>query len=246
MKTIITISFSLLILAASCTGSRVQADEAPDHYSYNETGKGPDISVRFTKGEAHNHPLFAIWAETTDGKYLQTLYVSESVGKGIFLHGDASEGKWLPGEIRRPASLPVWSHKRNIQAPDGLYIPSPETPVPDAFTGPTPPKNFELSVRMDSTPPEQFYIYMEINQTWDWNEYWTNNKFPDDDEYKTSCQPALVYRGLADINKRTEFPLELYGRSQESGKDGNIYHDLETMTTALHIAEKIEVRVSNE
>ena len=39
---------------------------------------------------------------------------------------------------------------------------------------------------------------MEINQNWDWNEYWTNDKYPDDENYKMSCQPALVYEAVID------------------------------------------------
>lgn len=241
MRTIVILSTALLIIAGSCTGAKVPVTDTPDYYNYNEAGKGPELTISLIKGKAHNHPLYAIWAETTDGRFLQTIYVSESIGKGVFLHGDASSGKWLPGEIRRPAALPYWSHRRNIQAPDGLYIPTPETAIPDAYTGATPPKGFELTAWLDSVPPDQFYVYMEINQTWDWNEYWTNNKYPDDDEYKTSCQPALVYRTLVDLNDGTEFPMILFGRSHESGKDGKIYKDIETMTTALHIADEITV-----
>jgi len=242
-RTSILLVSVVLLAAISCTGSKVPADEGPDYYYYNEKGKGPLISVTFKKGSEHNHPLFAIWAENLNGDFIQTLYVSESIGKGIFQHGDASTGKWLAGEIRRPAALPVWSHKRNIQAPDGLYIPTKATAIPDAYTGPTPPKNFELSTRLDSVPPDKFYIYLELNQTWDWNEYWTNNKFPEDNEYKTSCQPALVYRALVDPEQGSVFPMTLIGRSQESGKDGNIYNDLETMTTALQIAKEITISI---
>jgi len=243
-----TLSFAVLfpvLLAGSCSGSRVPVDETPDYYNYNASAKGPELVISFKKGKAHNHPLFAIWAETTDGRFIQTLYVSESIGKGVFQHGDASSGMWLPGEIRRPAALPFWSHSRNIQAPDGLFVPTPETAIPDAYTGPTPPGNFYLNVRMDTLPPAQFYVYMEINQTWDWNEYWTNNKYPDDDEYKTSCQPALVYRTLVDPDEAGEFPMILYGRSHESGRDGKIYKDLETMSTALHIADEIVVSLKD-
>ena len=84
----------------------------------------------------------AIWVEDTSGKYIQDLYVAESIAKGVFRHGIGSEGKWKPGEIRRPAALPYWGHKRGIKADDGLYIPSAKNPLPDAYTGATPTESF--------------------------------------------------------------------------------------------------------
>jgi len=234
-----------VFIALSCTTSQLPSEEAPDTYSYNPQGQGPALEVEMVQGEAHNHPLMAIWMETTGGKFLQTLYVSESIGKGVFRHGDASHGFWQPGEIRRPAALPFWSHRRGIRASDGLYLPTPSDPVPDAFTGPTPPGNFILKVRTIEPVSDSVRIYFEINQTWDWNEYWTNNKYPDDQEYKSSCQPALVYASpplnLEDTGR--EYDLTVIGRSHHSGLTGELYHDLETMTTALHIADEIRVRV---
>ncbi len=180
-------------LSVACTTSRVPVDEVPEHISSNPEGTGPELEIEMIRGEGHNHPLMAIWAEDLNGGFLQTLYVSESIGKGIFKHGDSSRGFWMPGEIRRPAALPYWSHRRGIMAVDGLYIPTPSDPIPDAYTGPTPGKSFILHTRLDETGPGQVRILFEINQTWDWNEYWTNNRFPEDEEYKTSCQPAVVY-----------------------------------------------------
>ncbi len=90
----------------------------------------------------------------------------------------------------------------------------------------------------------KFRVLFEINQTWDWNEFWTNNKFPDDEEYKTSCQPALVYLAIIDLhNPEDEYVMEIIGRSHHSGANGELYGDLETLTTALHIAEEIVVRI---
>ncbi|HDR68313.1 MAG TPA: hypothetical protein ENN61_04600 [Bacteroidaceae bacterium] len=240
------IFFTILVasLMVSCKTSRVPVDESPEHFTYNPAGEGPEIEIEFTRGKKHNHPLMAIWIEDTEGQFIQTLYVAESIGKGIFRHGDTSEGFWKPGEIRRPAALPYWSHRRGIKADDGLYIPSPRNPVADAYTGPTPGKSFILHTRLNEPVPQKFYVLFELNQTWDWNEYWTNNKFPDDDEYKTSCQPAIVYSALVDLeNPQKECEMQIIGRSHESGANGELYDDLHTLTTALQIAEKIIVRI---
>jgi hypothetical protein len=234
----------LTSLTVACTTSKVPVDEVPDHISSNPEGTGPKLEIEMVSGEGHNHPLMAIWAEDPDGRFLQTLYVSESIGKGIFKHGDSSRGFWMPGEIRRPAALPYWSHQRGIQAEDGLYTPTPSNPIADAYTGPTPEKSFILHTRLDEEVTDKVRILFEINQTWDWNEYWTNNKYPDDEEYKTSCQPAVVYAVDVDlINPQPEYTMNVIGRSHHSGANGELFDDLQTLTTALHIAEEIIVRI---
>lgn len=238
-------SIILGILVFSCRGTQVQ-NLPPDEYMYNSMASGPEIEISFVKGEAHNYPLMAIWAEDEAGNFIQTIYVSESIGKGVFKRGDASTGRWLPGEIRRPASLPYWAHRRDVRASDGLYVPDPRDPVPDAFTGPTPPADFVIRARLESAEKRILTLYFEINQTWDWNEYWTNNKFPDDAEYKTSCQPALVYSTMIDLDRpRDEYFFKVIGHSHWSGKTGELFTDLSTITTALDIAKEISVRVKN-
>jgi hypothetical protein len=241
MKT--TVYLLAILFLTACTSGKVQNIPA-EELSYNLNGTGTALEISFRAGKAHNHPLMAIWAEDMEGNYLQTIYVAKSIGKGIFEHGDASTGKWMPGEIRRPAALPVWAHKRGIRADDGLFIPSVKNPVPDAYTGATPSGSFTMSVRMDNVQDKPFVLYFEINQTWDWNEYWTNNKYPDDSEYKTSCQPALVYKAEVDPGRKEEVVrFEVIGHSHYSGSDGKIYDTLNTLTTALNITEEITVKV---
>ena len=244
MKTYTYIVFTILLLTTACKTTRVPENEVPYSFTMNSRATGPQLQVEYMRGEAHNHPLMAVWIEDENGKYIQTLFVAESIGKGVFGHGDASTGKWLPGEIRRPAALPVWSHSRGVLEEDGYYIPTSKTPIADTYTGATPMKSFILDTRLDTPGPEKFYVMFEINQTWDWNEYWTNNKFPDNEAYKSSCQPSLIYKALVDLNSdANEYTLEVVGRGHYAGEDGNIYTDLETMTTALNITREVKVRV---
>ena len=241
-KIIFTLPLALLLF--SCTNTRVPVEETPEQLVSNPGGQGTALEIEMTKGEGHNHPLMAIWIETMDGSFVQTLYVAESIGKGVFQHGDPSRGFWMPGEIQRPAALPYWSHRRGIRSENGLYLPTPTSPVPDAYTGPTPGQSFILNTRLDEAGLKKFNVLFEINQTWDWNEYWTNNKYPDDEEYKTSCQPALVYRATIDLeNPQEDYEMKIIGRSHHSGASGELYTDLETFTTALHIADGIIIRI---
>jgi len=243
MKPYSMIIIALLFLTA-CKSGRVQ--EAPQimNLSANPTGTGPGLSLEFRKGIAHNHPSFVLWAEGMDGKYLQTLFITKAVGTSIYEHGDPSSGHWEPGEIRRPASLPYWAHKRGVKEKDGLYVPSIENPMADAYTGATPPGDFNLSARFDKNPPPKFRILFEINQTWDWNEFWTNNKYPDDDEYKTSCQPAVVYMATVDMNDGVSaYTMEAIGHSHYAGRTGELFTDLGTLTTALEIVNNLTVNL---
>ncbi len=235
---------SFITIYDGCRSIRVAAEYRTDTLYTNTGGNGDLLEIHFRRGSEHNHPLMVIWIEDTTGCYIQTLYVAESMAKGVFEHGDKSTGKWLPGSIRRPAALPVWAHKRGVKEADGLYIPAQDTPIPDAYTGATPQAHFVLFARTDNPLPNNFIIYFEINQTWDWNNYWTNNKFPDNDEYKTSCQPALVYRARLNGNDIGEkINLELVGHSHYSGYNGVIYDDLGTITTAKNITESISIKL---
>ena len=239
------LSFLLIITGYRCSGSRKTTENEPvEIISTNINGTGLSINVDFLKGESHNHPLMAIWIEDKDGRYIETLYVAESIGTGIFQHGNKSSGQWQAGPIRRPAALPYWGHQRGIKADDGLYIPTPESPMPDAVTGPTPAGNFTLQSKATGLTPDEFRLLLEINQSWDWNKYWTNNKFPDDVNYKTSSQPSLIYAATIDINAPTrEYIMIPIGHGHYSGLDGSLTTNLSTLTTALNIAKSIKVRL---
>lgn len=205
---------------------------------------GLPLEIEFRRGRAHNHPLMAIWAEDMDGNYLKTLYVALSIAEGVYRHGDASTGRWMPGPVRRPAALPYWGHQRGIQAPDGYFLPTREEPLPDAMTGPTPKTHFLLKSRLPESVPGKFRVLLEINQSWDWNRYWTNDKFPGDLHYMSSSQPAVVYEAVIDTQgERTAFPMKAVGHSHWSGATGELFPDLSTLTTALEIAETVVVRL---
>ena len=238
-----TIAFLLAIFLYSC----VSADKTPETiptYRYGESGQGTQISLRFEKGKAHNHPLYAVWLADSTGNFIQTLYVSESIGKGVFKRADHNTGKWQEGEIQRPAALPYWVHARNTLNEKGTLLPTPKNPVIDAHTGATPLSSFEMALVTNEKLNGKYRLYLELNQSWDWNEYWTNNKFPDNKEYKTSSQPALVYMADFDTNI-TDKTIELkpIGHSHYAGENGKLFTDLSTLSTAMKIAKKITITV---
>lgn len=203
------------------------------------------LEVVFTKGGAHNHPTFAIWIEDMDENYIQTLFITKSIGTGIYGHGPLTNETWdtRPGPQKRPATLPYWLHKRSdfFKVP---LLPDSSNPVVDGYTGATPTGDFVIKTGATGSLPSKFRLIMEINQPWDWNEYWTNALYNDPD-YKTSCQPSLVYAVTIDMNNPgAEQHLNPIGHGHYAGKDGKLYTDLSTMTTALNIISKATVKLT--
>jgi hypothetical protein len=243
MKTILSLITTVFLL--SCA-SQKNLHETLEILKTTPEIINTKLEFDLTKGKSHNHPSFAIWVEDMEGNYIETLYVTQYFAKGVFGHGEAERGKWKnePGEVRRPAALPYWSHKRDIKANDGLYAPSPETSVPDALTGATPKGNFILETGSKVETNSKFKVLLEVNQPWDSNDYWTNSKFPDDFDYKTSLQPAMVYEATVEPDSlKTEYNLIAIGHSEPSGKSGQLFTDLSSLTTAKEIFSKILVRI---
>lgn len=238
---IVLLSVIIIVISTlSCTSQKGQKgkNDPPEKIAMH-SGDGPVFEISFRKGPGHNHPLMAVWLEDTTGAYLQTLYVAESIGTGIFGHGRITAGHWEPGPLSRPAALPYWWHRYGI-------LPTPDRPVPDAISGPTPQGDFIMETDVPAGLPEKFAVLMEINQSWDWNEYWTNDKYPDNEAYMTSSQPAVVYKALVD--KRMygeEYTLKIIGHSHYAGENGILFTDINTLTSARQIAAEITVRIIN-
>lgn len=242
----ITALAALSLSLMQCTSQKEVGKSAlaVDTILINDQGGQYQFQIEMTKGKAHNHPSFAIWLENLSGKYIKTLFVTQSVGTGIFGHGSIASEKWdvKPGLQQRPASLPYWLHKRS-EALNIPLLPSPDNPVTDGETGATPPGSFILESGSPDNLPSEFRVLFEINQPWDWNEYWTNSLY-DDPDYRTSCQPSLVYAGMIDTESQGDAVfLNPIGHGQYAGKDGKLYTDLRTMTTALQIVDHISVKL---
>lgn len=244
MKTNYLLTFLLLMMFVdlSAQNRRSRNQETITTAEYGVGNNGSLLQFELIKGRSHNHPLIAIWLADEKGNFIQTLYVSESIGKGNFRRADRSTGMWQAGEIQRPAALPYWGHQRGIKNEFGNYLPSPANPETDARTGATPPGSFRYQFTTEKKLNGVYRVYVEINQSWDWNEHWFNAKFPDDPEYRTSSQPAIVYEAVLNTkDTQPEATFNPIGRSHHSGKDGKLYTDLNTLTTALNIVQSMKI-----
>lgn len=212
-------------------------------YTVGASKTGSAMQLKFEKGKQHNHPLFAVWLADANGKFLETLYVSESIGKGVFPRVDRKKGAWQAGAIQRPAALPYWAHRRNVLNEFGTYNPTQAHPEMDGNTGATPQSSFVLNLKSSKSLTGSYMVFVELNQSWDWNEFWYNDRFPGNKEYMTSSQPALVYSVLIDAGQKQVYQLKPVGHSSYDGSNGSLTTDLSSLTTALKIAKSITVEV---
>ncbi|MFO8087328.1 MAG: hypothetical protein R6T91_05900 [Bacteroidales bacterium] len=237
---------ALAITLNSCKSTnKKQADPVYDEFVTNPNATGDWLEVKLTAGPAYNHPVIAIWLEDTNRQFIQTLYVSQTIAKGVFERGKVEQGQWMPGEIQRPSAIPVWSHQHIDEKNEfGNFLPTPEDPVVDALTGPTPLRSFILKAKTNQPITSATVLMLEINQAFDFNEHWVNAKYPDKNEYMKSGQPSIVYRALINPNQeRKEFELKPYGHGHYAGENGEVNNDLSTLTTAKKIIGSAMVRI---
>lgn len=215
----------------------------------DKTKGNKNISIELKKGNAFQYPLFAVWVEDSVGNYVETLYISRVISSSTFDYGKKVGDKWKPAIIRRPEALPYWSHKRGIKATDGLYVPLNGAPDLDAVSGATPTSNFIVKSKTNVDNSNNYRVLIEVNQSYDWNEFYTNDRFPDDETYSGSGQvgqPSLIYAASidqADFDQTTHKIMQLVGHGHHSGQNGKLYEDLTNITTAKSIAERIILTV---
>lgn len=244
MKNHLNLVFIILLSLAlfRCVNNAKNINNPEQKIVAGNVNIGDHLVFQFKTGKYHNHPTFVIWVEDMEGNYLHPLYVTRSVSSGIWDHGELAPGKWsnLPGKAVRPAALPYWFHRRGLE--NMPAIPNENDRLPDAITSATPTAGFFLETKSGVEKGQKYRILIEINQTWDWNDYWHNNKFPDDNDYKNSCQPALIYAVTIDSRSSLkEYYFNPVGHGHYSGKNGVLYTDLSRFTTALEIFEEIKV-----
>jgi hypothetical protein len=226
-----------MILAA--VGLPLFAGGSKEEVRCLESGTGPRISVTVEEGAEYLHklkvlplirisspPQLAVWTETPEGRFLETLYVTSRTGEQSWrsapLDGTPSE------EISRPEALPVWQHRAEGGSVDGR-------------TAPTPKEGYRLLV---DAPSEDVRIFVEVNHSTDFNERYPKDAAEGSPGYSGgpwgSGQPSLVYTALLD-GSGGETPLELLGHGSPDGSDGEIRRTLEGITSAKEIVRAVRV-----
>ena len=203
------------------------------------------LEINILKGESFNHPMFVIWEESPDGTYQRTLFITQSYASGIYNYQMIGDSIWKneSGSSYQPAALPYWTFKKGPLA-NQKYVPTPDHPFTDAYTGETPKGDFMFNTGLASGSAER-RILLEVNQAWDWNSYWTNNKFPDNPAYKHSAQPSLVYAVTITEND-TLLHLKPIGHGDPKGESGELLKDISTLTTAKEIFRSVTLELKQK
>lgn len=218
---------------------------------YTRIGKqGMPIQVALRAGEHYQsppQPLFfglsyrstpqlVLWLEDMEGNYLQTLYVTKKIAGSEFRLADLGNTELQ----RRPEALPYWAHKRGVVEDDGLVVPQHNTADLDGVTGATPQGHYDVA-SVVTEAPKRFRLLLEVNRSYDFNEYYHKERFPDDPVYSgsgSSGQPSLVYEAVIEPSaNRSSHVLKPIGHGHYSGKDGNLYTDMTGITTAFGLLE---------
>ena len=223
-----------------------QAAEAAEITTLAEVA-GKPVSVQVTIGEQWAHsfrmflkkitttPQIAIWAEDMDGKYLETLYVTQK-----FATQDWGIMSGAADATHRVESLPYWMFKRGAA---GVPSPTKKAPLPDAVTFASPKEDFTLKTNVPGETAEVF-VLMELNLSFDENDAYPEKAKEQDANYNgVSGQPAVVYRAKVNLAAPGRYDMTLIGHSSASGKDGQLDEDVSSLTTALQIVKQAVVVV---
>ena len=237
----------------------------------NENARGQIITLELKKGPYFMWPQYAFWLETLNGEFIQPLYVTEKIATNNFtnkvskvnpeqvfsehlLIGENAIGReaLTGGEDfdskdtrMRPESLPVFLHQLGVQASNGFFLPTDNKLLVDGFSGATMTDNFVYSIQLPKTLTGKYRIRFEINHSFDYNSYYSSDRFPDDPIYSGdgfTAQPSLIYQTVVDFDQPSKLQqMHLVGHGHHSGKDGDVRDDLSNFTTALELVDRLLV-----
>ena len=179
-------------------------------------------------------PQMVFWLEDMQGKHLKTLYVTAKTGYPFIFPND----KVRTDLIARQESFPYWLHKwKSGSAVSQL----------DALTGATPNGHFSISSKSPEES-QQFQVLAEVNRSFDFNDYYTKDKFPDDPVYSGSGnpgQPSIIYSATINLNADDNvFVMKPIGHGHPSGANGDLYTEMEGIDSALSIIQRMLVEIN--
>ncbi|MFU8893393.1 MAG: hypothetical protein ACNA8L_07165 [Luteolibacter sp.] len=202
-------------------------DVDPAHrFVARKPDEGADISlslmVRF-RDDLESTPAIAIWAETTAGTIIETLYLDEALAY-------SEEVTWQGVRTVRHKLLPMWRHKHTVVSgvdPHGKL---------DAFAGATPEHSFTLDQNLKIEGADGFILCVEVNAVRD-----SNEAFPDPD----LGQPSVLYTAFIQPGKGNPYGLlELTAHGGEAQEVGAANYDFEGLDSALGLVDLLLVKTA--
>lgn len=160
-------------------------------------------------------PQVAIWLETPDGGFVDTLYVTEVA---------VTKKYRAAPKTGRPEALPVWSALKGGGV-DGVSSPT--------TVGSTVAYGNDLAARLAAGT---YIVKLETNRSYDWNETYTKQNAG------VNGQPSLIYAAELTIGGEAQEALFTpIGTGSLDGSDGNIHPGLEGIDTALWLFASMRI-----
>lgn len=234
---------------------------------------GAGITIDFRKGSHFTWPQYAIWLETMEGEFVQPLFITSKLANNNFVNkvSKKNAGQVLtsnpftseeldfrdvfdfivePASKRqrlRPESLPVFLHQLGLISEEGVRVPTKKDVIADSYTGATILDNFLYTSKTDAELHGEYRLRFEINQSFDFNAYYSSDRFPNDAIYSGngySAQPSVIYEAIIDFCDQQRFyVMSAIGHGHHSGKNGGLYPNLDQLSTALDVVDRIIVEV---
>lgn len=174
-------------------------------------------------------PQMAVWVEDMDGDYIETLYVTKKDAESSYYGVDG-----------RNEALPVWRNKREI---------SKKSIIVDGISSATTKSDLEIIRNVDRFPA-RFKVMLEVNKSFDFNEYYRENLSEKDAGYNTgfSGQPSIIYEVVYEKSNDGTYiddlqKMKIIGHGSQTGADGLIDTDISHITTALKILDRVIVEL---
>jgi len=195
-----------------------------------------DRSIPFFFGkEISSPPQFVFWLESPEGEYLETIFVTAKTGFPILYPDD----KFRSNIVYRQEAFPYWLHKRNKKLENKEAL-----STIDGITGATPHAHFNIET---NTPNKlkKFRVLAEVNRSFDFNDYYTKEKYPGDPIYNGDGypgQPSIIYAVNIDLTSNNKtFVMKPIGHGHYSGANGKLYTDMTGIDSALDIFQRVLV-----
>ncbi len=190
--------------------------------SQENNGSGLSILLSFQQ-ELNPMPSIAVWAESTIGSMIETLYLEQSLAY-------SEVPLWEDYKTQRSHILPLWRHRYTLLS--GIK-PSGEV---DAVSGATESHRFALDPYLEAWQGNEFVLCVEINAPRDFS-----NDFPD----PLLGQPSLLYTCLVEVDR--DEPYYLFELTGHGGGDaistGNVQYDLEIIGSAKKMKDLFLVKL---
>lgn len=190
--------------------------------SQENNGSGLSILLSFQQ-ELNPMPSIAVWAESTIGSMIETLYLEQSLAY-------SEVPLWEDYKTQRSHILPLWRHRYTLLS--GIK-PSGEV---DAVSGATESHRFALDPYLEAGKGNEFVLCVEINAPRDFS-----NDFSD----PLLGQPSLLYTCLVEVDR--DDPYYLFELTGHGGGDaistGNVQYDLEIIGSARKMKDLFLVKL---